>query len=611
MRRGLLLAAIGLVAVAGIAGLGAAAVSLGFLNGSLDDVRRAYVTAESRFVTIDGVEMHVLDQGTGPAIVLLHGNLGSHRMWDRWAEDLREEYRVIRFDSPGHGLTGPDTRVDEPGEAIDRGVSRLELLLDELGVDRFVLVGTSFSGIIAFRMAARSPDRVRGLVLINSGGLPRDASTNPNRRRVNPLSWWIHGYYFSRSRMAEALDTLTGPAYEPSTELIDEYFSMQNIRGRQQEKRIGAERYTAGDVYGTLASITVPTRVVWGKDNRLLPQSEGEALVAALKNAPAQFDVYPGTGHLLPIEAAERGVADLRAFVAGLDGPGPVPESAGASFRECDDCPLMVVVPAGSFTMGFDGGEPERYEGPVRQVEVARKFAVGRYPVTNAQYRVFQQDTGHPPSGCWMWDGRNARFDKQASWQDPGYGRPPGDAEPAACLNWKDANAYVTWLAKRTGQPYRLPSETEWEYLAWGGERRGRFAWGDRPEDACLHANVFDRSSAAAAPDSPLEPAACDDGYPDIAPVGQFRANAFGVYDIIGNIWEWQQDCYVMPYAADAPRDGSPHILPGAACERRSVRGGSWNTGVERQRPTFRGRDPEDLSSQVFGLRVARDLVSR
>jgi formylglycine-generating enzyme required for sulfatase activity len=264
----------------------------------------------------------------------------------------------------------------------------------------------------------------------------------------------------------------------------------------------------------------------------------------------------------------------------------------------------MVVIPPGEFAMGFDGGEPERYEGPVRQVSIARTFAAGRTEITVAEFRRFVEATGHRAArGCYAWDGKVATLNEEANWQDPGYGRPPGPEEPVVCVDWRDAAAYTRWLASRTGKPYRLLTEAEWEYAANAGSA-ARFPWGEDPTLACRFANVFDQAGAAAA-NSPIAPVACNDGFPGVASVGSRQANAFGLHDMVGNAWEWVQDCYVMPYP-DGPLDGS--AVAASPCDRRGVKGGSWITEMERQRPTFRGRDPEDRVSQVFGFRVGRDL---
>lgn len=298
----------------------------------------------------------------------------------------------------------------------------------------------------------------------------------------------------------------------------------------------------------------------------------------------------------------------LCVILAGCATGSAVDDAApGRSFRDCADCPEMVVVPAGSFRMGFDGGEPERFEGPVRDVTIVRPFAAARTEVTVAQFRQFVTATGYRAArGCYAWDGREAKMQPAADWSDPGYGRPPADDEPVVCVDWRDASAYVRWLADRTGQSYRLLSEAEWEYAAKAGSA-AVFPWGDDPAGACRYANVYDQSGARSV-GAPITPTPCDDGFPRVAPVGRFAPNAFGLYDMTGNVWEWVQDCYAMPYPPQ-PVDGSPQLTTG--CDRRGTRGGSWVTDTSRQRPTFRGRDPEGLVSLVFGFRVARDLDAK
>ena len=190
-----------------------------------------------------------------------------------------------------------------------------------------------------------------------------------------------------------------------------------------------------------------------------------------------------------------------------------------------------------------------------------------------------------------------------ATWSDPGYGRPVREDEPAVCVDWRDATAYAAWLTAKTGKSYRLLSEAEWEYAADAGST-ATFPWGEDASLACKYANVYDESAGRARP-APIQPTPCEDGQPHVAPVGLFAANAFGLHDMVGNVWEWVQDCYAMPYPPE-PVDGS--VQRNTGCDRRGTRGGSWITETARQRPTFRGRDPIDRVSQVFGFRVARDL---
>jgi formylglycine-generating enzyme required for sulfatase activity len=305
---------------------------------------------------------------------------------------------------------------------------------------------------------------------------------------------------------------------------------------------------------------------------------------------------------------------DAAAFAAQHGAPGEsasarVELPAGGMFKECEDCPGMVVIAPGEFRMGAEGGEEGRPEGPVRTVRIARPFAVGRYEITTGQYAAFIEESDHPSSqGCNMWTpaSRRATTIPEHDWRNPGYGRAPKEMEPVVCVSWNDAKAYTEWLTRKTGHRYRLPTEAEWEYVARAGSS-STFPWGEDPELACKHANVFDAS--AADPSKPWPHTRCSDGHPGVAPIAQFTPNAFGLYDVIGNVWEWLEDCYYAPFPPDAPTDGNAMQAPGgAACERRAVRGGSWQSTVMRNRPTFRGRDPATLVTWIFGFRVARDL---
>jgi formylglycine-generating enzyme required for sulfatase activity len=285
---------------------------------------------------------------------------------------------------------------------------------------------------------------------------------------------------------------------------------------------------------------------------------------------------------------------------------------AGDIIKECDVCPEIVVVPPGTFKMGWDGAEPvrpgeiRRYEGPERMVTIAKPFGAGRFEITNEQFAAFVDATGYVPlEGCFLWDGWNAEFSKALGWRNPGYGRAPLPKEPVVCVNWNAAQAYVEWLSKKTGAVYRLLTEAEWEYAARAGEKSD-YLWGSNDERACEYANVFDMSAKKRSPNAKLTVARCDDSHAQAAPVGSYKPNAFGLYDTSGNVWEWIHDCHVMPYPADAPTDGSAVI--DKICDRRGNKGGAWMTTVDRQRFTFRGRDPADQNSTAFGFRVARDL---
>ena len=148
------------------------------------------------------------------------------------------------------------------------------------------------------------------------------------------------------------------------------------------------------------------------------------------------------------------------------------------------------------------------------------------------------------------------------------------------CVGRVDALAYVAWLGRTTGKPYRLPSETEWEYSARAGST-GIYGWGSNIDNGCTRANLYDRSARRHL-DFGWSHADCDDGFKELAPVGRLQPNAFGLHDMVGNVWEWNADCHRETYAR-TPSDGRPE--PAAPdCKLWAVRGGGWMTRPSRQR---------------------------
>ena len=288
-------------------------------------------------------------------------------------------------------------------------------------------------------------------------------------------------------------------------------------------------------------------------------------------------------------------------------GPGPAQatsgRTAGTVFRDCPECPEMVVVPAGTFTMGSAAAEKSwaathggnlasvADESPQHQVSL-RSFALGRYDVTRGEYGAFVRQTGYPAGdGCGP---DSFKWNKQAgvSWQNPGF--PQTDRDPAVCVSWQDAQAYVAWLNGKVRRPasttsdgpYRLPSEAEWEYAARAGTTTV-FWWGDDESGASGHAWYKDNSGG------------------QTHPVGSKPANAFGLYDMVGNVWQWTRDCYAESYA-NAPTDGSANEAANACL--RVDRGGSWLYPAWLLRPAARERNPADYRDILMGFRLARTL---
>ena len=283
----------------------------------------------------------------------------------------------------------------------------------------------------------------------------------------------------------------------------------------------------------------------------------------------------------------------------------------GSTFRDCAECPEMMVIPSGDFLMGTALGEEDRENlaaefrhrsEPQRRVQVAR-FAVGRFEVTRGQYRVFAEATGRSSDGCFAWVGGDFTLDRKRDWRNPGF--PQDDTHPVICVSWQDAAAYVRWLSERTGTRYRLPSEAEWEYAARAGAVTARF-WGDGGNMQCAYANGADRATATSASGAGAYGiASCDDGYAYTAPVGRFRANAFGLHDMLGNVGEWTEDCWNENYAG-ARSDG--RAVSTGDCALRAVRGGSWDDAPTGLRAAYRVGSPTTVRLYSRGFRVARDM---
>jgi formylglycine-generating enzyme required for sulfatase activity len=285
-------------------------------------------------------------------------------------------------------------------------------------------------------------------------------------------------------------------------------------------------------------------------------------------------------------------------------------QEAGNVLTDCAECPEMVVVPAGRFTMGVAADEEDRemlgstFRGrsePRHVVEVKR-FLAGRHEVTRGQYRAFTAATGRATEGCFVW--LRDQFEKSSTrdWQNAGYHQ--DDSHPVVCVSWDDATAYTRWLSGRTGKPYRLLSEAEWEYAARAGSETTRF-WGDDAHASCAYANGADISTLARVPGTSEWPIAnCNDRQAYTAPVGSYRPNAFGLYDMLGNVWEWTQDCWYPDYAG-APTDGRAWLS--GECARRVVRGGSWEDGPAGLRAAYRVGSPASVRVYIRGFRVARD----
>lgn len=307
----------------------------------------------------------------------------------------------------------------------------------------------------------------------------------------------------------------------------------------------------------------------------------------------------------LPVNSAEQLTPVPERLQASASNEEGGDMAAGHTFKDCDTCPEMIVVPGGAYVMGSPEGERRRRknEGPQRQVSI-RKFAAGVYEVTRGEYRRFLNETGRSTGNrCNTFEEGKWRRRSKRNLNSPGFSQT--DSHPVVCVSWHDAKAYVKWLSRKTGHRYRLLSEAEWEYAARAGNQGPRF-WGSSASALCRFANGGDLALKEKHPSWKRRVVSCRDGAAHTAAVGSYEPNGFGLYDMLGNVWELVEDCWEDNYIG-APKDGSAWTWGG--CEVRGARGGSWTSYLRRLRSAYRGRLGEERRNNADGFRVARTLA--
>jgi len=263
----------------------------------------------------------------------------------------------------------------------------------------------------------------------------------------------------------------------------------------------------------------------------------------------------------------------------------------GQSFKECDNCPWMTVVPVGEFVMGSPSNEAKRFdtESPQHRVELNGRFAVGRFEITLEQYEAFVKASGHVTvEACRRWSRKDWINEPARSFQNPGFAQE--GSHPVVCVSWNDAKDYVVWLSATTARPYRLLTEAEWEYVSRAGTT-----------------TPFSTGNTITTQQANFRGAASAFYRAGTTKVGTFSPNAFGIYDMQGNVWEWAEDCWHNNYKG-APGDGSAWTT--GECIWRVCRGGSWDDEVDWLRSASRSGGGPDYRYNNVGFRVARTLRS-
>ncbi len=272
--------------------------------------------------------------------------------------------------------------------------------------------------------------------------------------------------------------------------------------------------------------------------------------------------------------------------------------------------PPMVSIPGGSFLMGNSAATPsppQPLEQPVHEVRIA-PFQLAKYEVTVGQYREFIKASGHKTNPkCWRFASNEWGIEvADGSWSSPPYQQ--DDTYPVLCVSWEDAKAYTAWLSAQTGKPYALPSEAQWEYAARAGSA-DKYHFGADETQVCRYGNVRDmlgREALGKITGKPGREAVCSDGSAFTSIVGMYAPNAFGLYDMIGNVGEIVEDCEHPNYEG-APTDGSAWST-GCKNDMRIHRGGNFASRGGAA-STARGHTGHNNASVMEGFRVALNVA--
>jgi formylglycine-generating enzyme len=384
---------------------------------------------------------------------------------------------------------------------------------------------------------------------------------------------------------------------------------------RSETKRAAKWQAAAQQRAPAAAGVMLPREEVFPPVEVLLPRTHATPGLSLLTRFRLivrdwRWD-FRATPRAVWIGAAIALLATALWFVVHRRPPVPVPSNPapvtavvmqpGTTLRDCPTCPVLTVLPAGRFQQGSAPTEnSSAFEKPPHWVMIAHPIALSTNAVTVDQFREFIAATGRDMQGCDTYDGE-WRHRAENNWDNPGFLQT--GSHPVTCTSWNDAKAYVAWLSAKTGQRYRLPSASEWEYAARAGGTAAQ-PWGAEGSDACANANVADQSAAHRFPGWAVF--ACNDGFVQTSPVGSFKANSFGLNDMLGNVFQWTEDCWNADYKG-APIDGAARM--DGDCAERELRGGSWFSTPSFVRANYRNHFGVDYRTSSVGIRLARDIA--
>lgn len=266
-----------------------------------EEIVARYADPDSRFAVLDGndgIRVHYKDEGSGPAVLLVHSSTGDLKDYDVWTDILGADYRVVRLDLPAFGLTGP---VPSGNYSIDRFLTLVDSLMDHVGIERFAIAGASYGGLVAFRYAGTRTDRVTALVLLNSAGIEY-GGRGGTTERVRDLAAVFAPKRFTTEEMGANLRYSVNDDSNITDELIRRKTDYWNVIGRDREGFIAMQMYERGNPQRVLARVRAPALVMWGGASRALSPETAQLFVDAMKNAAStEKIIFDGGGHFLHI----------------------------------------------------------------------------------------------------------------------------------------------------------------------------------------------------------------------------------------------------------------------------------------------------------------------
>jgi pimeloyl-ACP methyl ester carboxylesterase len=277
-----------------------------------EQLEAQYANRASRFINIDGTRIHYRDEGTGPAVLLLHANFSNLIGWDPWVDALQDSYRVVRMDFTSHGLTGPDPTGNYSQQ---RTLELTEKFIDAMNLGKFSIAGTSMGGTMAIHFANKYPQRIDNLILLSPGSLEGKEQTEGGRVQM-PDAAYLLKYIMPRALPKFMLESGFGDQEKLTDELIDRWYDMWMREGQREAQLDRLKQYKAGDIEAIIRALKPRTLLLWGEANTRADFEQAGQFQALLQNVESlKFISYPGVGHMAVQEAGEETGRDVRIFL--------------------------------------------------------------------------------------------------------------------------------------------------------------------------------------------------------------------------------------------------------------------------------------------------------